>query len=317
MAKIPPPNSHTALAIDAAHGAAAWGGDSAGVPMSAVTHPCDRAIWYAYRWAPEPEKATGARQRRFRTGNQYERWLLDDLRAIGCEVYEVDETTGKQFRISLAGGHLNGKIDAVVIGLPEAKKVAHITECKSHNDKSYKALVKVGVRESKPDHYAQFQLYMHGEGLTRALYMAANKNTDEIHCERVHYDPVFCLALISKIERIVAASQPPAKLHEDPSKKAAFVCQFCRSYGICHGGEFSRVNCRTCISSTPVDGGKWICERHNKELSYKEQVAACPDHLYIPGLVHGEQIDSDFSDEGGTITYQMHDGSTWIDGRRE
>jgi hypothetical protein len=84
--------------------------DGAGVPMSAVGNPCDRAIWYAFRWAVPPERPSGPRERRFRTGFQYERWLLQDLRFAGCEVLEIDEKTGRQYVVKLVDGHLRGKI---------------------------------------------------------------------------------------------------------------------------------------------------------------------------------------------------------------
>ncbi|AWN43143.1 oxidoreductase [Methylobacterium durans] len=312
MAALPPPLSHTALAIDAAFVAAARDGDSAGVPMSQVINPCDRALWYAFRWAAPPESAEGSRQRRFNTGNIYEGRLLDMLRMIGADVQEIDETTGKQIRVDLAGGHLRGKLDGVASGLPEAPTAPHAVECKSANDKSFKAIVKGPIRETKPEHFAQIQLYMHALDLRRGLYMLANKNDDAIHCERVEYDPAFCLALVARVERIVATPRPPARLYEDPTSKAAFACQFCPARAICHEGAFPRQNCRTCLSSTPSDGPRWDCERHRRRLSYDAAQAGCNAHLFIPDLVPGEQVDADPT--RGTVTYCMGDGSTWVDG---
>ena len=312
MAPLPPPLQHTALAMDAAIVATAREFDSMGVPMSSVANPCERALWYAFRWAASAEKAEGGRQRRFRTGFQYERWLLDDLRAIGCQVAELDQTTGEQMRVELAGGHLRGKIDGRAVGLPEAPSAVHVVECKSHNDRSFKDLAKKGVRESKPDHFAQVQLYMHGTGIYRAVYVAANKNDDALHVERVAYDPVFCLALVARIERIVALVRPPARLHDDPSSKAAFACQWCPALGVCHEGRLARRNCRTCMASTPHDGPRWTCDRHERALSYADMQAGCDRHLFIPELVPGEQVDAD--PEAGTVVYRMPDGSVWIDG---
>lgn len=311
MALIPPPISHTVLAIDEAMVANARSRDGAGVPMSAVGNPCDRALWYAFRWAFPPEKATASRERRFRTGFQYERWLLDDLRAAGCAVLEIDEETGRQYHVELVDGHLRGKIDGCVIGLPEAPGTEHVIECKSHNDKAFRDVVKKGLQAAKPDHYAQCQLYCHATGLTRCLYLAANKDTDEIHAERIHHDMAFCDALIMRIERIVQAAHPPARLHDDPNSKAAFACQWCPALAVCHEGAFARVNCRTCLSSSPVELGWWRCERWGKTLLYSEQQAGCPSHQFIPELVPGEQEDVIGED---TIVYRLPDGSEWRDG---
>lgn len=312
MALLPSPLSHTGLAIDDAYVRKARDGDSMGVPMSQAVNPCDRALWYAFRWSAPLEAPTGPQQRRFASGNAYERRLLDDLRSIGCDVLEIDEATGQQMRVELAGGHLRGKIDGRATGLPEAPQAEHVVECKSHNDKSFKALTKSGLREAKPEHFAQVQLYMHGTGIRRALYIAANKNDDAIHCERVEYDPVYCLAIVARIERIVAAQRPPPRLHDDPDSKAAFACQWCPSRGICHEGAFARRNCRTCLNSSPGDGPRWVCERHGQALDYPTMQAGCPDHLYIPDLVPGEQTDAD--PEAGTVTYRLQDGTLWLDG---
>jgi len=312
MAALPPPLSHTALAIDEAFVKAARDGDSMGVPMSQVINPCDRAIWFAFHWAAPLEVATGKRQRIFETGNLYERRLLDMLRMIGCDVVEIDETTGKQFRVELASGHVRGKMDGVVTGLPEAPATAHVVECKSANDKSYKAILKGPIRETKPEHYAQLQLYLHATGERRGLYMLANKNTDDLHVERVEYDPVFCLGVVARIERIVGAQQPPARLFDDPTSKAAFACQFCPARAICHEGAFPRQNCRTCLESEAHDGPRWACRLRGRTLSYNDQQAGCAAHRYIPALVPGEQVDADPS--ARTITYRLTDGSAWIDG---
>lgn len=315
MATLPPPISHTATAIDDAYVKAARDGDSMGVSMSQVIEPCDRKLWYAFHWAAPLEAPTGKRQRIFETGNLYERRLLDMLRMIGCQVVEVDETTGKQFRVELADGHVRGKMDGIATGLPEAPVTPHVVECKSANDKAFKAIVKGPIRDTKPEHYAQLQLYLHATGERRGLYMVANKNTDEIHCERVEYDPAFCLAILARIERVVGAERPPARLFDDPTSKAAFACQFCPARGICHEGAFPRQNCRTCMESEAHAGPRWFCGLDKWTLNYADQQAGCSGHRFIPELVPGEQVDAD--PQARTITYRMAGGSVWVDGGTE
>lgn len=314
MAALPPPIAHTAEAIDAAYVKTARNGDSMGVPMSQVINSCDRALWYFYRWCAELEAPEGSRQRRFATGEHYEEVMLRELRMIGCTVWDIDDTTGKQFRVDLANGHLRGKLDGVAVGLPEAPATPHAVECKSSNDKSFKAITNGKVRDTKPEHHAQIQLYMHALGLTRGLYMLANKNDDARYLERVEYDAAFCLGIIARIERIVSLDRPPARLHEDPTSKGAVECLFCTARPVCHEGRFARTNCRTCIASTPHDGPRWTCAKWDNEVrSYSAQQEGCSLHRFIPELVPGEQVDADPAAE--TITYRMADGSLWIDGK--
>ncbi len=104
-------------------------------------------------------------------------------------VDDLDPATGEQWRIVFAGGHASGRTDGKVTGVPEAPKTMHVFEAKSMNDRAFKALLKAGcVREGKPEHFAQVQTYLHCQGLTRALYLGVNKNTDELYCERIEYE---------------------------------------------------------------------------------------------------------------------------------
>lgn len=311
MATLPEPISHTVEAIYAALAARARAGDSAGIPMSAVGIECDRAIWYALRWSAPLEQPTGQKERLFETGRIEETRLLDYLEAAGFEVTRFDPATGRQFRVELADGWLRGKIDGRALGLPEAPKTEHAVECKSHNDRSFKELLKhKNLRIAKPDHFAQCQAYMHGSGLTRALYIAVNKNTDELYVERIKYDAAFAFALEARVARLVHSDRAPPRLHDDPTSKAAFACQWCPAKSLCHEGAFARVNCRTCIHARFDFGAKVYCVHHGRELSYAEQQVGCNAHRYVPDFVPGEQVDV----RNDAVVYRLTDGSEWIDG---
>lgn len=284
--------------------------------MSQAAAECPRQIWYALRWSSPLEEITGQKARRFATGNCEETRLLDDLEAAGVLVERVDPATGKQFRVELANGWLRGKLDGCVIGLPEAPARRHVVECKSHNDRSFKELLKhappkgEGLKRAKPDHYAQMQLYMCAAGLQRAIYLAVNKNDDALYSERVEYDFAFALALEAKITRIVSSDRAPSRLYDDPKSKAAFACQWCPALTLCHEGAWARRNCRTCLSSEFRDGAIVHCTLHGRDLSYEEQQNGCDKHLYLPALVWGEQIDAGER----WVKYQLVGGNEWIDG---
>lgn len=306
MVALPEPIHHTVDAIYRAIEAKARGGDSRGVPMSAAANECERAIWYCLHWAAPLERIDGQKKRRFETGRIEEDRLLDNLEAAGVTVERVDPATGRQFAVTLAHGWLRGKMDGRAIGLIEEPKTLHVVECKSHNEKSFRELSKKKVKEANPDHFAQCQAYMHAEQITRCLYFAVNRNTDELYCERIEYDPAFCLILEAKIERIVRAQSAPSRLHDKDDKPP---CLWCAASDLCHRKAFARRNCRTCLHSTFDDGAIVRCDRNKVELSYSEQRAGCADHRYLPSLVPGEQIDVD----GDTIVYRIDD-TEWRDG---
>lgn len=281
---------------------------------SVIGDACDRKLWYAFRWAHDPETHEGRMLRLFETGHVEEARLVADLQRAGMVVDAVDPATGEQYAVRFAGGHGGGHTDGEVEGVPEAPKTRHLLECKTHNHKSFTALKRLGVAAHKPMHYAQMQVYMHLRGLTRALYVALNKNDSEIYVERVEYDAAAALALMAKGERIVSSDHAPTKLHEDPTHKMAWACGYCPARALCHDGAFATRSCRTCLHATAhLDGdARWSCARHKRDLTVEDQRAGCPQHLFLPDLVPGEQIDADEAAE--TITYRLRDGAAFVDG---
>lgn len=312
MAELPAPSQPTLDAIYRAYEAKADRKHRSYLGMSTMGNECDRALWMTFRWAHAPESLDGRKLRLFETGHREEARMLDDLEMAGIAVHRVDPETGAQWALSALGGHFRGHMDGQGAGFEEAPKTVHVLEFKTHNEKSFKALVKDGVKKAKPGHYAQMQLYMHFSGLSRAFYMAVNKNTDEIHTERIEYDGQAAIVLVARAESIILSEEPPPRLHDDPTAKMAWVCSYCPAFNQCHGGQFAPRSCRTCIHSTPVDGG-WNCQHHGS-IDTDTQLKGCSLHLYIPGLVPGEQIDAD--PEHGTVSYSMADGTTWIDGEQ-
>lgn len=310
MAELPTPIQPTLEAIYRAYETQTITRHRSYLGMSQMGNECDRALWMAFRWAHEPEKLDGRKLRLFETGHREEARMLDDLERAGVLVYRVDPDTEEQWAVSALGGHFRGHMDGQGFRFEEAPTTLHVLEFKTHNEKSFKALLKDGVQKSKPGHYAQMQLYMHYSHLDRAFYMAVNKNTDELYTERVHYDAPEALRHEARAKAIIEAVEPPSRLHEDPTAKMAWVCNYCPAFAQCHGGQFAPRNCRTCLHSSPVDGG-WYCQLHGY-IDQPVQEVGCSRHLYIPGLVPGEQVDAD--PDKGTVTYRMRDESLWNDG---
>lgn len=283
--------------------------DSIGLPAGQAGNECPRFLWYLFRWAAKREVFTGQKLRLFETGNREEDRIVQNLEDAG---YFVE---GQQTKFFAVFGHVRGKIDGTVVGIPGAEATAHILECKTANQKNFNQVKKHGVKKAKPEHFLQCQLYMHWSSNTRCLYVMFNKNDEAFHIERLRHDPDFCVNEERRLSDIIFAKQPPEKLHEDPSKKAAFQCGYCLARDICHEQGAARVNCRTCIHSTPQKSGDWRCERYACSLSTQEQKEACPDHLYVPELVPLEQVDA--NPDENWIEYVMPSGDRWRDTGKE
>lgn len=310
MAAIPQPTVRTATvqAIYAAYEKRRDGEPARGyLGASVIGHACDRYLWLSFRWAGA-EAFDGRMLRLFDQGHRAEARFVDDLRMIGAKVREVD-TDGQQFAIEACGGHFRGHLDGRATGLPEAPKTEHVLEFKTHNAKSFKALQDKGVKDAKPMHWAQMQVYMLRSGLTRAMYLAENKDTAELYEERVHLDKAAAQGFVDRAQRIIDAAEPPLRISEDP---AWWECRFCPFHAQCHGTEAPQVNCRTCTHSTPVDGGAWHCARHDGEIPLDFQRTGCDAHLYLPPML--ERIGTPVDTDGDSVTYQAADGRSFTNG---
>lgn len=285
-----------------------WGkkpqGNRPHLGASLIGRECERELWYTFRWAKKPS-FDGRMLRLFDRGQKEEARFIEELRGIGAEVFDTDEATGDQIRVSAVNGHFGGSCDGVARGLPEAPKSWAVLEFKTHGAKSFDKLKKEGVRQAKPEHFSQMTVYMHLLDLERALYLAVNKDTDELYSEWLHLDKDHALELLRKAERIVNYTSPPERISDDP---AWWKCKFCDYHALCHDEQIADVNCRTCAHSSPAENGSWTCGQGKAEV--KKQ-AGCINHIYIPPLIpYAKPID------GGEnyVEYEKADGQKFING---
>lgn len=261
---------------------------------------CDRALWYSWRWFTR-SSFSGQILRLFNRGHLEEGRFIALMLTIGCKVWQQDEH-GKQFRISHMQSHIGGSGDGVIGNLPDLGEVPCLGEFKTHNEKSFHQLaggnwrkyleftfgestdIQVfegeGVKLAKFEHYVQMQLYMFKMGLTVGLYVACNKNTDEIYCELVPLDAAVAELFLARGERIVNADHPPAKISKSPG---FFKCRFCDHKPVCHLSATPERNCRSCVYSVPnlLDpGARWTCSKLEHDISKEIQLVGCG--LYTP-----------------------------------
>jgi hypothetical protein len=308
MAALPEPPTPTLTAIFAAYEAGRGDGFREHLGGSLIGKPCERALWYDFRWVTVA-RHPGRILRLFETGQLEEARLVRDLRSTGATVLDVDPETGRQWRVEAHDGHFGGSLDAVAIGLLEAPRTWHVVEFKTHSARSFRDLTAKGVAHSKPQHWAQMQVYMQLTGITRALYVAVCKDTDDLHIERVPADPLEGERLLVRAGRVIHADRPPTRISEDATW---WECRFCDHHPVCHDGAAAETTCRSCLHATPIKGG-WHCARLDRALDPAAQRQACPKHLFIPDLVPGEVIDA--GDDH--VIYRMADGARWVNDARE
>jgi len=242
--------------------------------MSQLGHPCERYLWYSFRWF---YKSSYSRRidRLFDRGHREEPVVIKELERIGLTVED------SQLEFVEGWGHIKGHCDGVVEGVLEAPKTTHILEIKTASEKKFKEMCKLHLKEANPVYYAQCQLYMHMSKLTRALFVMVNKNDDNWYIERIKYDKNKARELIHKGRRIILAQTPPTR--QFPS--SYFACRRCDAYQICHkGAEVEEKNCRTCKYSAPLASqGEWSCSFAGVVTitGLEAQKKGCVDHELI------------------------------------
>lgn len=243
---------------------------------------CARAIWYGFRWATTPS-FKGRVLRLFNRGHLEEGRIISLLLCAGIQVFQQDEN-GHQFRISELGGHLGGSGDGVAVGIPDLQPGAPcLLEFKTHNDASFKKLVKEGVRSAKFEHFIQMQTYMRKMQLPVALYVGCNKNDDDLHLELVYLDAAFADQYLDRGRQIIMMRHPPKKLH---TSAGWYECKWCDHRPVCHLKANPNKNCRTCQWSIAREDGKWYCthpehDANHLELTKEDQLKGCDDYEVI------------------------------------
>ena len=243
---------------------------------SQMGNKCGRAIWYNFRWATK-SNFTGRIQRLFNRGHLEEARFIACLLTIGVTVYQQD-AEGKQYRISGSHGHYGGSGDGIGIGIPDLPEgLPAVLEFKTHNDSSFKSLVKEGVRNSKFEHYVQMQQYMRKMGLTASLYMAVNKNNDELYGEIILLDVETADTFIDRADKIIWMRNAPDRIGNPPSP-GNYDCKWCDHKPVCFTGIIPPVNCRTCSHAEPSDAsnnGEWFCTKHEAPIPKATQLTGC------------------------------------------
>jgi hypothetical protein len=247
---------------------------------SRLGRECAREIWYGFRWATR-EDFEGRMVRLFNRGHLEEPRMVALLKMIGVTVYQFDEK-GKQFRIGKGHkGHGGGSLDSVLYGVPDFPAEYMLGEFKTHGEKSYVKLLDEGLLKAKWEHYVQCQLYMADQKLGKTLYLAVNKNTDDLHGEIINFDPVTVERAHRRQILIIDSKEAPPKIGKD---EADWRCKFCDQKEVCHLGKAPYRTCRTCVHVEMADGGRWGCTKLQSVLTSEEQLAACDRYEIMAGV---------------------------------
>lgn len=177
----------------------------------------------------------------------------------------------KQWGFSHHEGHFAGSSDGMLRAewLPGGWGLA---EFKTHSYKSFKYLLDNGLIKAKPEHWVQMQIYMHYLKLPWGLYLAVNKNDDDLYPEIIPYRAEIAEGYIDRAQKLIASQVAPKRLSEDPSW---FKCKFCDFREICHKDGKPQKNCRSCAYAQPVENGEWRCNKYQNNIPKEYLPVGC------------------------------------------
>lgn len=266
----------------------AYRGDDEGhrthLGASTIGQDCSRALAFDWLWASKleprgkknetPVHAASRMYRLWNRGHLEEGRFIALLLTIGMQVFQQGPD-GKQYRISDFGGHFGGSLDGVALECPDLPAgIPCLTEFKTHSDESFQKLKDEGVRTSKPQHYIQMQLYMSKRGLQYALYLAVNKNTEELYAEIIVYDGATDKAFLERARDIIFCDELPERIKG--ASPAFFFCKYmCDHKLVCFHTRAPERNCRTCINAVAVETGDWVCKLTGEVLDKRAQLTGC------------------------------------------
>lgn len=277
---------------------------------SSIGKECERALWYQFRWASTADELprSGRSLRLRESGNEQEPLLAELLREGGIELYTVqpgqeDNPRQPQIEYTALGGHFVVYLDGIGRGFPEAPTKWHVVSFKLGMAKYWKEIVAKGLQAANAAYAAQAQIEMHLSGVDRTIVIVRNRDTEDLHAERVRYSVSEADRLLAKAQRIIATDRPPARLNDDPEW---YACKLCDHQATCHGNALPAPSCRTCIHATPrMDGNaRWTCAADAADIDTKRQLAGCERHVYLPDLLASWAVVDDASETG--VIYINH-----------
>lgn len=264
------------------------------IGASEIGHECERYLWLKFHRCVWPEQFEPRMLRLFNRGHREEFQFEAMLKAVGFKVLDSCQGQGG-FKRGFFAGHWDGRV--------ERDGLTYTVEYKTHSEKSFNLLSLNGVKESKPQHYAQMCVYAKEQGSDGMIYMAVNKNNDDLHIEVLPRDDAHADEMASRAVRIGTDFQPPKKIAKSVTD---YRCKFCNAKPVCHGMKAMRIDCRNCANvEKDAETGKFKCE-------LGRELVPCERHTFNPLALadcYGMKIDK-VDPAQKQITFLRKDGTS-------
>lgn len=247
---------------------------------SIIGHKCERYIWFGFRWMYY-KVHSGRMQRLFQRGHIEEHRVVEWLQGIGFAVAQVNTIDdNQQYRITFAEGHGGGSSDGIsTLPTRYGNFEPILIEIKTQKDKKFSLLQGSGVQKEKPMHFTQASVYGRRLNLRYCLYIAVNKEDDDLNVELIELDWSLADAEMNKAEKIINSQFPPPRISNDPSY---WECRFCDAQEVCHLNAPVEKNCRSCYYSEAMPNKEWKCNKFVQIIPKDFIPKGCDQWLQLP-----------------------------------
>lgn len=282
---------------------------------SVLGNPCERYLFYSFRWFMQPAFPSRV-VRIFKRGHREEERMMNTLRDIGLVIsttlgelltnlglphelssidklnewgLHIDKPFAHAFNLdsqikAAMPNHLGGSMDGILhVPANYVDELGYLVpiECKTHNDKNFKAAMRKDLIDSQPRHYSQANAYGYYINARYALYYAENKNDESIDFKLVKLDSNI-VKLVERRALNVVYTNDPKQLSRTQEQ---WRCKLCEFEPICKKNlPPTARNCRSCSNFVPLKEGGWRCMARDIDVpKYKEiEIAAeCPQYKGI------------------------------------
>ena len=197
------------------------------IGASGIGNPCERKIWYSYKGLAGKDKPE--LKLTFEIGKRLEAMILDIFEKTPIQVIRPSEENCDLFCVDKDLPSFSGHMDAILV-LESGERI--ILDIKTAKASSYAKFVNQGLKAWNMQYYAQLQAYMGMTGLNRAILLAINKDSSEMHEEWVWFNDIYYQELKMKAARIIDCEVEPARINKSP---LFYLCRMCSYSEKCHG----------------------------------------------------------------------------------
>lgn len=227
------------------------------IGASVIGNICDAYLALSLRGFPD-DPVEPRLKRIFELGHHIEDKVVEDLKAAGLQVMELDPMTGQQWTYEDFEGHAICHTDGLVE--TESGDVIGL-EIKSMNKSKFEHFKSGGVAFSHPQYFAQMQMMMGMSKIPEWLFVAYCKDNSEYWAEIVPFSLFYWESQRYRIERIMR----DIDVHKIRNDITSWSCQSCFKKLSCYGLVPVKRECRTCRHSIAGTNSGWWCGLHARD----------------------------------------------------